>query len=234
MPMHVKSPAPVRVVVLETSPIVQEGLAKCLARARDLKICARVTAAAGVRPALARTRAGVLLMELMPDGHDGVSIIKELVTEHPRLRILVYSGHDENVYAERVLRAGALGYAAKTLPAAELIVALRTVASGGLYVSPRLSLILLGRLLRPAMKQTGRGGVAGLTNRELHVFQLLGAGLLARDIGRRLGVSAKTVQAHRENIKNKLGLANSRELLRYAALWLSQHAGETRVPKPNA
>ncbi len=220
--------AAIRIVLLEEFPVVRDGLVQWLAKHSDIEVCAQTSVPAEARSALARTRADVLLMDLMPQGFDGVGFIRDLVAEHPAVRILVFSLHDENVYAERVLRAGALGYVAKRAPDSELLAALRTVAAGGIYVSPRLSLVLLGRLLRPAHKASEKTGIASLTDRELHVFQLLGAGLHAREIGGRLGVSAKTVQAHRENIKNKLGFDTAAELLRHAALWLVEQGGARR------
>lgn len=223
--MPSKSAERIRVVLLENSPVVREGLDRWLARRRDFTIAAQVGTVREMREALIRWRAGILVMELAAHGADGVAAIREACAAHPKLRVLVFSTYDENLYAERALRAGALGYLMKSGSYDEFIAALRAVAAGNLYVSPRLSLILLGRLMRTKAGSGNGEGLAGLTDRELHVYQLLGCGLSGGEIGRRLGISGKTVQAHRENIKNKLGLHTSGELLRHAALSLGHPAG---------
>ena len=221
-----KSSSPIRVLVLEAAPVVREGLTQWLGRHPSVELCGQVDAPKEMRAALTRCRPGVVLMDAMPGGTDGVSFIKEMVAEHPTLRILVFSEHDERLYAERVLRAGAAGFVSRNATESEVLLALHTVAAGDLYVSPRLSLLLLGRLLRPTQKPGEKNGVASLTDRELHVFQLLGSGLGVKEIGSRLGVSVKTVQAHRENIKNKLGYASATELARHAAVWVTRHAAD--------
>lgn len=219
------NPPAARVAVFDHAPVVREGLVRWLAKRRDLQLCGEIGAQRDLEPALARVRADALLMDPLFPTHDGVALVRDLVKRHPRLRILVFSYQDEDIYAERLLRAGASGYLMKNASRTELLAALRAVLAGGTYVSPRLSMILLGRLLHPTTRGADGAGIASLTSREFHVFQLLGAGLRAREIGTRLGVSVKTVQAHRENIKNKLALSTSPELLRYAALWVNQHAG---------
>lgn len=218
-----KAAATIRVMILEECPVVREGLGQWLRRHADCEVSAEIGAMAEARGALSRLRPDVLLMDLAPNCGDGVGFIRDVIAAHPSLQILVFSLQDEGLYAERVLRAGAMGYVSKSVLEPELLSAVRTVATGGIYVSPRLSLMLLGRLLRPTARNgAGQNGIASLTDRELHVFQLLGAGLGAREIGTRLGVSTKTVQAHRENIKNKLGFDTAAELLRHAALWVTE------------
>lgn len=216
---------PTRVAVFEQAPVVREGLGRWFARRRDLVLCAEIATHQELEPALSRANADLLLLDPLFPGNDGVTLIRDLAKRHGKLRLLVFSHQDENLYAERLLRAGASGYLMKNAKCDELIGALRAVQMEGTYVSPRLSLILLGRLLHPTGRGAGDSRIASLTTREFHIFQLFGAGLHVREIGTRLGVSGKTVQAHRENIKNKLGLATAPELLRYAALWVSQHSG---------
>jgi DNA-binding NarL/FixJ family response regulator len=214
----------IRITLLEECPVVRDGLVQWLGRHSDCEVCGQISSLAETAASLARTKPDVLVMDFIPNGGDGVNFIRDLLVEHPGVRVLVFSMHDERHFAERVLRAGAMGFVAKNAVEAEFLSAVRTVAAGGIYVSPRLSLVLLGRLLRPTQKTSDKSGIASLTDRELHVFQLLGAGLGVRDIGTRLGVSTKTVHAHRENIKNKLGFETSAELLRHAALWITQQS----------
>lgn len=219
---------PLRVMLLEPCPVVCAGLAQWL-KTSGLSLCGQVATPREATALLGRVRPAVLLMDLLFPAHDGLQLIRELVARHPELRILVFSHHDENVHAERALRAGARGYLMKYAGRTELLRAVRAVARGRIFVSPRLSVILLDRLLQPVAQRMTQDGLASLTDREFHVFQLLGAGLRPREIGERLGVSGKTVQAHRENIKNKLGMATAPELLRYAALWIAQQVTPARV-----
>jgi DNA-binding NarL/FixJ family response regulator len=221
-----KPDAPIRVLILEDIPVVREGLVQWLARHADIEVCGQFTATDDALAALGRGRVDVLLMDVMPTGADGVSFIRTVAAEHPRLRVLVFSQLDESIFAERALRAGAMGYVAKNALDSELLAALRTVAAGNIYVSARLSLVLLGRFFRPNDKDRAeQNGIAALTDRELHVFQLLGAGLRAREIATRLGLSNKTIQAHRENIKNKLGFETAAELVHHAAAWAAESVG---------
>jgi DNA-binding NarL/FixJ family response regulator len=217
-----RADAPIRVLILEDIPVVREGLIQWLARHADIEVCGQFTATDEALAALGRGRVDVLLMDVMLGGVDGVNFIRAVTAEHAGLRVLVFSQLDESIFAERALRAGAMGYVAKSALDSELLAALRTVASGNIYVSARLSLVLLGRLLRPSEKGAQPTGITSLSDRELHVFQLLGAGLGAREIATRLGLSNKTIQAHRENIKNKLGLETAAELLRHAAAWAAE------------
>lgn len=225
------SPA-IRVLLLEHSPVVIEGIAQWLRRHAEFEFSGHVGNPSDMGAALRKARPDVLVMEITLGGTDGIRLIKATVADHPDVRILAFSHHDERLYAERALRAGATGYVSKCAPEAEFVAALRTVAAGGLYASQRLSLLLLGRLLRPGARQADATGIGSLTDRELHVFQLLGSGIGVRELAARLGVSAKTVQAHRENIKNKLGFNTSTELLQDAARWLAAHAENGSRPAP--
>ena len=191
--MPTKSASPIRVVILEDCPVVREGLAHLLAQQAGIEVSGHTAIPEEARALMARSRDGVLLMDVLHDGEDGVEFARAIVAEQPTVRVLVFSLQDEGVFAERMLRAGAMGYITKRAAVAEIVLAIRTVAAGGIYVSPRLSLILLGRLLHPAAKHEGKNGIGSLTARELYVFQLLGAGFGVREIGTRLGVSTKTL-----------------------------------------
>jgi DNA-binding NarL/FixJ family response regulator len=139
------------------------------------------------------------------------------------LRILVVSQFDEMVYAERAMRAGAQGYVMKEQAAQEVIAAIRTILAGGIHASPRISALALRRMVE-ARPQTGGGGVESLTDRELEVFQLLGAGLSTKQIAAQLSLSIKTIETHRQSIKHKLGLQGAGELVRQATEWLRTQA----------
>jgi DNA-binding NarL/FixJ family response regulator len=181
--------------------------------------------AEGVRDAMAaiaRDEPDVAVVDLsLKDGY-GVELVRDLKLRHPRLPVLVLSMHDESVYAERALRAGARGYVTKQEATRVILTAIRKVLEGNVYVSPDMASQLIGRV-------AGSPGSSGqpldkLTNRELEVFHLLGAGKTVQQIADALYISPKTVEAHREHIKEKLGFRSSNELLRYA-LQQSLHGG---------
>jgi DNA-binding NarL/FixJ family response regulator len=159
-------------------------------------------------------------MDLMLAEDDGLALIKDLAAVAPDLRIVVFSLHPEDTYAERCLRAGAHGYVMKREPVATLFRAIRDTAAGGIAVSPRVSSALLGNLSPHARKPAGTE--LPLTDRELQIFRLIGLALPTRTIAEKLGVSGKTVEAHRENIKNKLNLDTAAALTARAATWVRE------------
>jgi DNA-binding NarL/FixJ family response regulator len=147
-----------------------------------------------------------------------LELLKEMQALHPEIPVLVLSMHDESVYAERVLRAGGRGYLMKSAGGGELLKAVRNVLKGDVYVSRQMSARLLDRFSGPRTR-AGPDTFGNLTEREFDVFQLLGQGLSAREIGKRLHISSKTVDTHRLHIKEKLGLRTMPELMRHAVRW---------------
>jgi len=210
--------ASISVAVAEDHPVMREGLAELLVRETGFLLAGSASSARELRTLIECTPPHVLVMDLMLQEADGLALIKDLAALAAELRIVVFSLHAEEVYAERCLRAGAHGYVMKTEPVATLFRAIRDVAAGGIAVSPRVSAAVLGGL-------GGRGrssaiDEAQLTDRELQVYRLSGLALPTREIAEKLGVSVKTVEAHRENIKNKLGLDTHAALTARAALWV--------------
>jgi DNA-binding NarL/FixJ family response regulator len=149
---------------------------------------------------------------------DGLELIKFLKSEMPDLRILILSQYEAPLYAERALRAGALGYVMKDQAAEEVLNAIRSVLAGEVYLTRGLAGLLLHKFVGPKPKEN-RIGVEQLTDRELHVLQLLGAGLSTREIASELNLSFKTIETHRENIKRKLQFRGASELIHYAIQW---------------
>ncbi len=214
-----RPPAPrLSVVVAEDHPVVLDGLAALLEREGGFAVIGRAASAPDLRTLLASRPPDVLVTDLMLGDHDGLALLKDLAALAPTLRIVVFSLHAEEVYAERCLRAGAHGYVMKTAPVPDLFRAIREVAAGGIAVSPRVSAALLGSL--HGRTRVPAGGESRLTDRELQVFRLTGLALPTREIAKKLSVSVKTVEAHRENIKNKLGLDTHAALVARAAQWL--------------
>lgn len=211
--------ARVTVAVAEDHPVMREGLAALLAGEGGFTIVGSAASARDTRALVERANPRVLVMDLMLAEDDGLALIKDLAALAPTLRLIVFSLHPEDIYAERCLRAGAHGYVMKREPVATLFRAIRDVAAGGIAVSPRVSAAVLGALTGHARKAAGTE--AQLTDRELQIFRLVGLALPTRAIAEKLGISVKTVEAHRENIKNKLGLDSAAALTARAAHWIN-------------
>ncbi|MBI5380547.1 MAG: response regulator transcription factor [Opitutae bacterium] len=207
-------------LVAEDHPVVREGLAALLEREGGFTLTGRAANGREVRAQIERQPPQVLVLDLMLQAEDGLALIKDLAAFAPALRIVVFSLHAEDVYAERCLRAGAHGYVMKREPVTTLFQAIREVAAGGIAVSPRVSAAVLGALAGHARQPIG--SMAALTDRELQVFRLVGLALPTREIAEKLGVSVKTIETHRENLKNKLGLHSHAELVARAARWLRE------------
>ena len=171
--------------------------------------------------AVADTSPDIAIVDITLKDTYGIELIKQLKDLHPRLPVLVLSMHDESMYGERALRAGARGYLTKQEATRKVIDAIRRVLAGEIYVSDKLAATLL-RKVAGAAPVSGGTPVDVLTDRELEVFQLLGEGKTARQIADNLFVSVKTVEAHREHIKQKLKFKTSAELLRFAIQYALQ------------
>ena len=178
--------------------------------------------------AVTKLKPDLVILDLRLKGEDGLELIKSLKSHFPDLRILILSQYEAPLYAERALRAGALGYVVKEQAAAEVLNAMRTVLAGQVYLTRGMAGLLLSKLVGTTSKAP-RLGVEHLTDRELHVLQSLGAGLSTREIAAELRLSFKTVEAHRENIKHKLGLRGSAALIHYANEWARE---QVSLPPP--
>lgn len=200
-----------RLLVVDDHPIVRDGLVQLLGRAPGLVVVTAVGSQEEARQAVRQHEVDLALVDLMIGASDSLALISELVAERPTLKVLVVSALSQSVYAERALRAGAAGYIMKSAETPELLLAISSVLEGRVYLCPKIFVSLFrGVLHRSAAASSS--GAAGLSDRELQVFQLIGAGLPNREIARNLGISVKTVETHRENLKVKLGLNNSSEL----------------------
>lgn len=211
------------VVVADGHPIVRDGLIRLLNDQPDLRVCAEVKDAMEVQHALATLRADAVIMDLVLGQSNGLDVIRQIRSAHSDLPILVFSMHDETVFAPRAIRCGASGYVTKLEPTEVLLEALRQVLSGRMWVSQAVS----DRLLRSLASRSGAPAARAaespmevLTDRELEVFGLFGSGLGTKEIAVRLGLSAKTVETHRAHLKEKLGFERSSELLVAAARWV--------------
>lgn len=215
--------SPVRVLIVDDHPVVRRGLAQVLDATDDFVFCGEAETAAGALKAVSENDPDVAVVDLTLKGKSGLELVKDLHTRHPDLPVLVLSMHDESLYAERALRAGARGYIMKDGRMEEVVQALRQVLDGRVYLSQRMTSRLLGRMTGGGVVD-GEPPISALTDRELEVFEMIGRGVGTRDIADGLHLSVKTVDTHRENIKRKLNLASANELYRHAFLWIQQES----------
>ena len=199
--------------------MVLAGYKLMLSALPDLAVCATAPTSAEALRAVERERPDLVLTDLnMPD-RGGLELIKDLAVSHPSLKVLVCSMHDEMLYAERALHAGAKGYLTKDSPGPVMISAIRRVLAGGIYVSERLAVRVLDSFAT-ARPRGSSSPLEKLSDREFEVFRLFGEGKTAKDIAAQLNLSPKTVSVHRDHIKEKMEFATSAEMIRQAVLWV--------------
>jgi DNA-binding NarL/FixJ family response regulator len=212
-----------RLLIIDDHPLYREGLHRFIDSQPNLTCCGEADSYQAGLETVRQYRPDLVILDLRLQRADGVELMKSLLAEHPHLRILVLSQGDENVHAELVLRVGALGYIMKEEATDELLDAINTVVRGEIYVSKRLSALVLKRFFRGDSSENLAGK---LTDRELQVFQFLGSGLTTQAIAEQLHLSVKTVETHRENIKHKLELRDAASVVHAARQWVtSPHKG---------
>lgn len=213
-------PVTSRVVVIDDHPFVREGLTARLGAEPDFTVCGQgEDIPSGVR-VVSETAPDLVVLDISLRDGNGIDLIKRIKSRLPEVRILVWSMHDESLYAERALRAGARGYVNKAEPTSRLIEALRQIRDGKVFVSDAMT----ERMLRGAVGETSEEtGVESLSERELDVFRRLGQGKSIAEIGQELHISPKTVETYRDRIRAKLHLNSGPELLRAAMLWVMEN-----------
>jgi DNA-binding NarL/FixJ family response regulator len=212
------------ILIVDDHPLLLEGLEKVIELEEDLQICGK---ARSVKEALAMVEAShpdLVLTDLTLPGRNGLELVKDLRAARPDLPVLVMSMHDEMIYAERVLKAGGRGYIMKEAPSEELLKAIGTVLAGDVFASEAVT----NHFLQALSMGTGRAQVSfpvgRLTDRELEIFEMIGRGNGNRDIAGQLEISHRTVDAHRVNIRKKLGLADGIALTHFAIRWIESGA----------
>ncbi len=201
--------------------MVRDGLNHLIASQSDLACCGEAGTAAEALDAVAKLKPDLMILDLRLKGSDGLDLIKTLKAQFPGVRILVLSQYESRLYVERALRAGALGYVVKEQAADQVLKAIRAVLAGEVYLTRAMTAVLLHKFVGAGAAEP-QAGLEQLTDRELHVLQLLGAGLSTREIATEVHLSFKTVETHRENIKRKLGLNSAAELVHYATRWAQE------------
>jgi len=208
------------VAVADECPVVREGLVRLIADECDLAVVDSAATPTELKALVLRRMPKVVVMDLMLGETDGLALIKELGSLAPETRVVVFTLESEDVYALRAFRVGARAFISKRDAVTGLFRAVREVAAGGLVVPAIVSSLMFAQ--QAPVRRAGDAIDAQLSDRELQVFRLVGLPLPTRVIAERLGVSVKTVETHRENIKNKLALNSHRELLACASTWLRE------------
>lgn len=210
-----------RILIVDDHPIVHRGLAEVLAREPDMEVCGGSDNVGEALQEVEALHPDLVVVDMGLSDSNGIELISEISKHHSEIKTVVWSTFDEKVFAERAIRAGAMGYVNKRDAIERLIEAIRGVLKGNYCLSPGMT----NRLLQRAScnRRLDEDPVDRLTNRELEVFEMIGQGMTTRQIARKLELSPKTVEAHRENIKAKLDLKNSGELSRRAVLWVLEN-----------
>jgi DNA-binding NarL/FixJ family response regulator len=216
-------PSRKRILVVDDHPMMRDGLRQLIGNEPDLEVCGEAEDVAEALKLAESLKPDVAIVDITLRSSNGLELIKDLHIRSPDTAVLVLSMHDESLYAERVLRAGGRGYIMKQEGGKKIIEGLRRILSGSAYVSENISARILDSL---SGHTQNRSAVSSLTDREFEVFQLIGQGLSTTEMAEKLHVSVKTIEVHRVNIKNKLGVPTAPELIRFAVRWLE--SGEAR------
>ena len=205
-------------VVIDDHPLVRHGLSQMINQERDLRIVGEADNAAAGLAMIESHNPDVVIVDITLPDRNGIELVKDIRIRAPEVLVLTLSMHEEGLYAERVLRAGARGYVCKSENPARIIEAIRLIIDGGIFVSEKMSAKVLQTFVGI---RGGREtpGVDSLSDRELEVLAMVGSGLSPREMALAMHISVKTVAAHREHIKRKLNLANASELRKYAITW---------------
>lgn len=210
-------PKPHRIVIVDDHPLIRQGLTQLIDQEDDMCVVGTTGNAAAAHTIIGTTTPTLAIIDIALRGTSGIELTKALLGKHPALLVLIVSMYTIAIYAERALHAGARGYITKEDGIADVVLALRKVLEGGVYISPPLHEHLLHKLLPIRTVRGGGPASVTLSHRELEVLGLLGQGLSTRQIAAHLFVSIKTVESHNAHIKEKLGLTNAHQLIQHAA-----------------
>lgn len=210
---------PKKILIVEDHPIFRMGMCELINQEKDFLVCGSAEDVSQARNLIEAEQPDLIILDLSLKDSNGMELIKEISKYHKTISVLVLSMHEESHHAERCLLAGAKGYVMKHETINSVIKAIRQIFAGKKYISQRVMEMLLNKMGdQPAQGQ--ESPVQSLTDRELEIFQLIGKGFASGQMADQLNLSVKTIGAHRERIKQKLGLKTSGEMVRYAVLWL--------------
>jgi DNA-binding NarL/FixJ family response regulator len=218
-----------KVIIVDDHPIFRMGMAELLNQEKDFVVCGLAEDIGSARKVILEHAPDLAIIDITLAGDNGLDLVKELSARTKSFPILVLSMHDEQVWAERAIRAGARGYIMKKEASENVISALRDIRAGKIHVSARIMEGLLDRLQMRSEIPTS-STVDILTDRELEVFRLLGAGLSSREVADRMNLGVKTIGTYRDRVKQKLGIKTAAELIRRAVLWTEQEFSTSSGP----
>src|SRR6266567_7590105 len=210
-----------RVLLVDDHAVVRYGIAQLINREPDLMVCGEEEDAAKALSAIGMLKPDLVIADISLKDSSGLELMRNIKAQYAKLPVLVVSAHDENIYAEIAFRAGALGYLMKDQALDKILIAIRRVLSGAIYVSDALGARMLQQQIR-GHTDINQSPVQGLSDREMEVFQLIGQWKKTREIAEELHLSIKTIEYYREQIKRKLNLKSASELTHYATSWVQR------------
>jgi DNA-binding NarL/FixJ family response regulator len=219
-----KSPEKRNILIVDDHPIVRQGLAQLIGQEHDLNVCGQAEDAYQAMKAIRDLKPDLVVVDIALKETSGMELIKDIKVQYPGLPVLTLSMHDEAVYGERALRAGAKGYIMKQEATDKVVTAIRRVLAGEVYISDGMAAKMVGRLVGSASDR-GTSPIERLSDRELEVFRLIGEGYGTREMAEKLHLSVKTIETYRAHIKDKLGFQDANELLRSAIQWVNSEPG---------
>lgn len=208
-----------RIYIVDDHPLMRKGLVMTIEKEMGFEVCGQAESAEEGLNEIIKLKPDAAVFDISLPGMNGIELIKNVLHQMPDLKILVVSRHDEELYAERALRAGAKGYLMKLEAGETLVTALRQILNGGIYLSEKIGSKMIMKMASGNASKSDNP-LDLLSDRELEVFELTGKGLSTKDIGSKLHISVKTVESHRANIKDKLQLETANELMRHAVRWV--------------
>ena len=214
--MQIKS----EILIVDDHPIFRRGLAQLINEEQDMGVCGEAEDVDEAKKAIGKLKPDMVIVDISLKDRSGMELLRYIMEKYPQLPSLVLSMHDETLYAERVLRAGARGYIMKQEMTGNVTQAIRQVLKGKIYASDSIVESMLGKLTDNRTCDISENAVDKLSNRELEVFQMIGKGFGRKEIAEMLNLSVKTIGTYRENIKKKLNLKNSSELMKHAFEWV--------------
>lgn len=213
-----------RVLIVDDHPIVRQGLRRLIDQEEDLSVCGEAETVRDARTAIKELNPDAIIVDISLKQGDGIELVRDARAHYPTLPILVLSMHDETIYAERMLSAGANGYIMKQAASEQFLVAVRRVLEGGIYVSEAVGNSMIQKFASGG-SYISSNPIDRLSNRELQILHLIGKGSSTRETAEALNLSIKTVESHRQRIKRKLNLTTGAQLVQYAVNWFSGREG---------
>src|SRR5271165_2316542 len=212
-----------KVLIVDDHPAVREALAMRISRQCDLQVCGEAADLSEALRLVADTQPDVAVVDISLKTGCGIDLIKRIKDRNDTVRMLVWSTHSEALYAERALRAGALGYINKDKATDKIVEGIKRVLEGKVYLSDAMVETMLHRTVGEERKEVTRSPLDALANRELEVFRLIGQGVRTAEIAERLRLSVKTIETYRDRIREKLNLSDGTELAHYATKWMLEN-----------